>query len=155
MSICLRYLTSRQDAEDCLQEAMIKIFKHLRSFDNAKASYLTWSKKIIVNACLEKLRKPGLLNYIGSIFEFGKKATVYSDAIENLNLEDLTKVIQSLPKGYRTVFNMYVIDGFNHNEISEKLKISVSTSKTQLMKARKLLKSKIESEEFAFEHGYA
>jgi len=155
MSICLRYFSSRADAEDMLQESMISIYKGLAKFDSEKAAYITWSKKVVVNTCLQKLRKPGIISFFDNIFELGKKMPVYSNALEELNLQDLTKIIQSLPKGYRTVFNMYVIDGFNHVEIAAKLNISVSTSKTQLMKAKKLLKTKVGVETVVFEHQYA
>lgn len=155
MSICCRYFTSREDAEDALQEAIIKIHTKLSTYDQCKASFVTWSKKVVINTCLEKLRKPNLLRLFGDLFEFGNNLPIPSIAEENLNLEDLTKIIQSLPKGYRTVFNLYVIDGYNHVEIAEILKISVSTSKTQLMKAKKLLKSKIGTDEVIFEYKYA
>lgn len=155
MSICLRYFSRRTDAEDMLQESVLNIYKGLSSFDIEKGGFVTWSKRIVVNTCLQKLRKPGVLNFFDNILELGKRLPVFSNALEDLNMQDLTKIIQSLPKGYRTVFNLYVIDGYTHVEIAEKLSISVSTSKTQLMKAKKILKTRVGDEMIIFEHTYA
>ena len=85
------------------------------------------------------LRKRNVFRDFDNIIDISSKLTVNADAVDNLSLQDLTSFITNLPKGYRTVFNMYVIDGYKHSEIAEYLKISVSTSKTQLMKAKQML----------------
>ena len=139
---CLRYVKNRSDAEDLLQDSCVKIFKDLKQFDSSKGTFLNWSKRVVINTCLQKLRKNNVLNDFDNIFELNTSLATKSEAIDNLNLQDLTKVIQNLPKGYRTVFNMYVVDGFSHKEIADELNISVNTSKTQLLKARKKLKQK-------------
>ena len=89
------------------------------------------------------------------LLEVQYKLKVRSVAVESLNLEDLTTLISSLPRGYRAVFNMYVLDGYNHKEIAEKLDISESTSKTQLMRAKRLLKRKLKEEDYTLMESYA
>lgn len=151
----LRYVKDRAEAEDMLQEACIKIYKDLYQFDENKASFINWSKKIVINTCLMHLRKKSVFDVMDNIFEIGTTISVDANALEKLKLEDLTKLIQTLPKGYRTVFNMYIIDGYSHNEIAESLDISVNTSKTQLMKARKYLQLKIAERDNSFMESYA
>ena len=152
---CLRYMKTRSDAEDMLQEACIKIYKDLYQFNAEKASFISWSKRIVINTCLMELRRNSVVDYKENVFEIGTNFSVNSNALENLKLEDLTKIVQTLPRGYRTVFNMYVVDGYAHNEIADMLNISVSTSKTQLMKARKLLQNKIAEKETSLIENYA
>lgn len=152
---CLRYVKNRSDAEDLLQDSCVKIFKDLKQFDPSKGTFINWSKRVVINTCLQKLRKNNVLNVFENIFELSSSLATKSDAIDNLNLQDLTKLIQKLPKGYRTVFNLYVVDGFSHREISNLLVISESTSKTQLMKAKRLLKSYISDSEQSLISSYA
>lgn len=151
----LRYVKSKADAEDMLQEACIKIYRDLYQFDPDKSSFINWSKRIVINTCLINLRKKSVFNGVENVFEIGNTLAVDSIALEKLKLEDLTRLILTLPKGYRTVFNMYVIDGYTHNEIADSLGISVSTSKTQLMKAKKYLQLKIAEKDNALKENYA
>lgn len=147
MLTCLRYVKSKEDAEDLVQESFVKIFKDLYQFDDSKASYLSWSKRVVINTCLMHLRKKSVFSFMDNIVDMTHKFQMQSQAVENLNLQDLTKKIQALPKGYRTVFNMHVIDGYTHSEIAEKLNITESTSKTQLFKAKKHLRINIDTEQ--------
>ncbi|NNL90741.1 MAG: sigma-70 family RNA polymerase sigma factor [Saprospiraceae bacterium] len=153
--ICLRYVKSRSDAEDMLQESWIKIYNDLKQFNPSKGKFIHWSKRIVINTCLQKLRKNSALDSFENIFEIGLNISTTNNAIDKLSLQELTKVIQSLPKGYRTVFNMYVIDGYSHKEISTILEISESTSKTQLLKAKRFLKGHITSPQFDAVNSYA
>jgi RNA polymerase sigma-70 factor (ECF subfamily) len=109
----------------------------------AKGTFESWMKIILIRTCLEKLRKKSF-DY-SDLDDHVELASYDATPVQNLNLEYLTQMIQKLPLGYRTVFNLYVIDGYNHKEIAVLLNISESTSKTQLMKAKNMLKSKIES----------
>jgi len=141
---CLRYIKNRSIAEDLLQESYFNIFKNLKQFKPEKAKFSTWSNKVVVNTCLMHLRKKNVFSKTDDVDAVD--ATSYNlirqaTAFEQLSLKEITEQIQSLPKGYRTVFNLFVIDGYSHNEIAEMLKISVSTSKTQLLKAKKALQS--------------
>ncbi len=154
MLTCLRYVKSKSDAEDVVQDAFVQIYRDLHQFNEEKGKFYTWSNRVVINTCLQKLRKKSVLNVFTDIMEYGQKFSINAMAIENLNLEDLTKLIQKLPKGYRTVFNLYVIDGYTHKEIAEMLQISESTSKTQLMRAKKLLKTDLSKVEFAISRNY-
>jgi len=141
--VCLRYAKNRTDAEDYLQEAFIKIFNKLHQFDYNKGNFGSWARKIAINTCLEKLRKSSL--YLVNIAEAESIESLDTNVLSNMSLQEMLSLVQRLPEGYKTIFNMYVIDGFTHQEIADKLKISVSTSKTQLMKARGLLQKKIKN----------
>lgn len=139
--VCLRYAKDRSQAQDYLQDTFIKIFKNLHQFDNLKGAFGAWAKRIAVNVCLMDIRKNNL--YSVNISEAEVIATDTPDALSGLSLKEMLLMIQQLPDGYKTVFNMYVIDGYSHKEIAAELGISISTSKTQLMKARLLLQKKI------------
>jgi RNA polymerase sigma-70 factor (ECF subfamily) len=154
MLTSLRYIKSKSDAEDVVQDAFVQIYRDLYQFDIEKGNFSTWSNRIVINTCLQKLRKKSVLNVFTDIMEFGQQFSINAMAIEKLNLEDLTKLIQRLPKGYRTVFNLYVIDGYTHKEISNLLQISESTSKTQLMRAKKLLKTDLSKVAYVMSKNY-
>jgi len=140
--LCQRYFTDLEDAKDVLQEGFVKVFRDLHQYDEAKGHVSSWIKKVFVNTCLEKLRKKKI---DFQKIEVNDHEVVFDSGIlSDLNLKDLTKMIQKLPTGYRTVFNLYVIEGYNHLEIADQLGISESTSKTQLMKAKNMLRIKLE-----------
>ncbi len=155
MLTAFRYIKRREVAEDLVQESLIKIFNKLSQFDAEKGKFRSWAKKIVINTCLEFLRKKSIIQYVEDFREIHLTNSVREVALENLELEDLTKVIQSLPTGYRAVFNMYIIDGYSHKEIAQKFSISESTSKTQLLKAKKALRLNIQKEEITFVRAYA
>ncbi len=139
--VCLRYSRNRADAEDYLQETFIKIYKKIEQFDANRGVFEAWARRVAINTCLEKLRKHSL--YAVSISDAVHLPAQGTDALSKMHLQDLIDLIQTLPEGYQTIFNLYVIDGFTHKEIAERLGISISTSKTQLMKARQMLQKKI------------
>ena len=140
-SICLRYMNSHNDAQDALQEGFIKVFNKISSY-SFKGSFEGWMKKIFIHTSIELIRKKKYHQNIDNIndSEFSKTANI---DIGDLDAKKLIDVIQELPQGYRTVFNMYVIDGYSHKEIGGILNISESTSKTQLFKARKQLQIRL------------
>jgi RNA polymerase sigma-70 factor (ECF subfamily) len=139
--VCLRYAKDRDQAQDYLQESFISIFKNLNQFDSLKGAFESWAKRIAINVCLMDIRKSSL--YSVSITEAEPVEDDTSDALSEMSLQEMLDLIRQLPEGYKTVFNMYVIDGFSHKEIAAELGISINTSKTQLMKARTLLQKKI------------
>ncbi len=144
-SICLRYNKNNYDADDCLQNSLINIFSKLNQFDQNRGNFKSWSAQIVVNDNLMFLRKKKQ-NY--QTFDLEDNLLVeepVSDEGSIISSENLTKLIQALPDGYRMVFNLYVIEGFTHSEISEILNISIGTSKSQLSKARKLLQHQLEA----------
>ena len=140
-SICRRYGNDDFMAQESLQEGLIRIFKYIESFDPAKGSFVSWMKRIVTNESIKILKK----NKREVVIDLhANEITSYDlTALDNLQEEELIRLIQKLPPGYREVFNMYVIDGYSHKEIGEILKISGSTSRSQLTRAKKLLQQKI------------
>jgi len=140
--LCQRYFSDRDDAQDALQEGFIKIFRDLHQFDETKGQLIHWMKKVMVNTCLEKIRKSKVSMY--SIDDNISNMGYESDILSDLRLHDILKWIQKLPFGYRTVFNLYAIEGYSHADIASQLGITESTSKTQYMKAKNMLKGFLE-----------
>lgn len=139
-SVCLKYASSYADAEDILQDAFMTIFDKVGQY-KSKGSFEGWLKRISINTALQRYRKPGVFNLIneGNIPE----VTVEVEE-ESVPLDFLLGIIQELPDRYRLVFNLYVLDGYSHKEISNLLDISEGTSKSNLARARQILKDKIE-----------
>ena len=141
-TLCLRYMKKREDAEDIFQEAWVKVFNNLDQFDEQKGSFYGWIRRIFVNSCLEYFRKKKI--YLTDLDDSITMPTVDAeDAISAMTMQEMLGILQTLPDGYRTVFNLYVIEGYAHKEIAEMLNVSVSTSKTQLMKAKGMLREKV------------
>lgn len=140
-AICLRYSPNYTEAEDNLQDAFITIFKKVEQY-KGKGSFEGWIKRVTVNTVLQKYRKK-------RTFEIVDEGQIEDDAeveveSEEIPLEFLLKIVQELSDRYRLVFTMYVMDGFQHKEIAEMLGISDGTSKSNLARARMILKNKIE-----------
>jgi RNA polymerase sigma factor (sigma-70 family) len=140
-TICLRYCKDEDEAQDILQDAFIKIFKNLSQFKH-EGSFEGWMKRIVVNTSIEYYRKK--IHFLS--IEDNENSEEMPMQIDNNNIDEsiLLGLIQALPNGFRMIFNMYVIEGYNHIEIAEKLGISEGTSKSQLSRARALLQKKIE-----------
>ncbi|CAM3263664.1 RNA polymerase sigma factor [Empedobacter stercoris] len=140
-SICLRYAESYEDAQDIFQEGFIHIFNKVNQF-KFEGSFEGWMKRIMVNLNLEKLKKKNTLP-----FEDYEKLIITQDDDEdiedNFDYLQLLEVVHNLPPQYRQVFNLYVFEEFTHQEIAEMLNISVGTSKSNLSRARNLLKQKL------------
>ncbi len=138
--VCKRYLNTQEDAEEALSDAFIQAFKKIDQLQDA-ASLRAWLKTIVIRTCLAIVKKKKLevedidLN-VGKIYD-------QEDALSNLSLEELKSYIDDLPLGYKSVFNLYFIEGYNHKEIADMLSISTGTSKSQLSKARKRLQMTI------------
>lgn len=150
-SICMRYLSNdKDDVEDVVQEGFIKIFKNIDQF-NFGGPLGGWVRKTMVRTALTKVKQTGYseeIELIPDMYEAGD----YREIIGNISIKELRKLIASLPEGYRVVFNMFVIDGYTHEEIAAELKISGTTSRTQLFKARKMLQEKIKKSEIISVH---
>lgn len=139
--LCYRYVSNKEDVEDILAEGFIKVFNNLSKVEYRDAkSFEGWIKRIMVNECLTFLRKRKMLFYD---FEENKLNENSYSINSDVDAQDIYKMILSLPIGYRTVFNLYAIEGYSHAEISEKLNIASSTSRSQLTKARAILKKRI------------
>ena len=137
MGICLRYSSNRYDARIIVNDGFLKVFNNLYKF-NADKPFNPWLGRIMSNTAIDHYRSE--LKHM-NLLDISEVDEIYESAtIENkLHYEELIKLIQELPPSYRTVFNLYAIDGFSHQEISKKLKISVGGSKSNLFKARKKL----------------
>jgi RNA polymerase sigma-70 factor (ECF subfamily) len=133
--VCLRYCDNVDDAEDVLQDAFILVFSHLKTF-RSEGSFEGWIKRIIINSAINFLKKKVISLAMVPIHEEIFDATIHADILSKLSEKDLLTMIRNLPPGYRTVFNLFVIDGYSHNEIAERLGFTVSNSKTQLMRAK-------------------
>lgn len=136
-SICLRYMTNQDEAKDALQEGFIKVHKNMSKF-KFTGSFEGWMKRIFVNTSIEQIRKRK--THL-DVTELNSNEMKLTDKIEtgSMDAEKMMLLIQKLPEGYRTVFNMFVVDGYSHKEIAEHLGINENTSKSQLFKARKQL----------------
>lgn len=143
--ICLRYAAGRMEAEDFLQEGFIKIFRDLHQFNPERGSLSGWMQQVVRNTIFEHFRRKRIKLSPVPPEDLTEQFMVQEDIFSTLHLQELTALIQNLPPGYRTVFNMYIIDGYSHQEIAEVLGISVNTSKTQLFKAKKMLRGQLQS----------
>lgn len=144
-STCLRYNKNKFDAEDCLQSSIVSIFSNLHQFDANKGAFSTWSTRIVINTNIHFLKNKEnhySVDY-GQTLDYLNAKSQEKETKFNFNGEKLKTVIQKLPSGYRTVFNLYVMEGYDHIEISEILNISIGTSKSQLSKAKNFLRKSI------------
>ncbi|MFP3861065.1 MAG: RNA polymerase sigma factor [Bacteroidales bacterium] len=140
--LCLRYSSDEHEAKDLLQEGFIKIFSKLNQYKN-QGSLEGWMKRIVINTAMENFRKSNNLILRHSDIHLENTHVKYEHVLEELNSKDLLRMIQSLSPQYRAVFNLYAIEGYNHQEIAHKLNISEGTSKSNLSRAREMLKKKI------------
>lgn len=140
LAIACRYTVDKSEAEDVLQDTFIKVFKTIHNYQS-RGSFEGWLRRIVVTTSLNyyKSKKSKMNEHYSSEVEFIHDESFSIDA--HLNSEDLLKIIHQLPDGYRMVFNLNVIEGYTHKEIAEQLGISEGTSKSQLAKAKKVLKS--------------
>ncbi len=143
LGVCHRYARNSADAEDILQDAFIKVFNKLGQF-KFEGSFEGWIRRIVVNTALKKY---SLVRYEKEFtgFDVQENQEVQSDpaAYSNLTEKDLLVLINSLPDGYRLIFNLYVIEGYQHEEIASMLGIQPGTSRSQLVKARTMLQKQI------------
>jgi len=143
-TLCLKYSKNYAEAEDNLQDAFLTIFNKIKQY-NGKGSFEGWMKRVVINTALQRYRKASVLDVIKDD-DFVEE--VVEIEVDRVPLEFLLAIIQELPDKYRLVFNLYVLDGFSHKEIAEMVNVSVGTSKSNLSRARSILKGKIEENEF-------
>ena len=135
--VCLRYAGSTEEAEDILQEGFIKVFKKIGSY-RGEGSFEGWIRRIFVNTAIEQFRRKTYMQPITEREENSVEAN-YLSVLDNLAEKDIVKLVQQLSPGYRTVFNMYVVEGYTHRQIADVLGISEGTSKSQLSRAKIIL----------------
>ncbi len=141
--MCLKYSRNKTEAEDSLHDSFMTIYDKIGQF-TGKGSFEGWMKRITVNTVLQKYRKEQHLNVVSE--NMGDEIDIESDDTNNIKLSTLLEYIQQLPNKYRLTFNLYVLDGYTHKEISELLGTSTGTSKSNLARAKMILKEKIEKE---------
>jgi len=141
-AVCLRYANNPNDAQDLLQEGFIKVYRNLHRF-RAEGSFEGWVRRVFVNTSIEHFRKKS--TQLSSVSE--KEENTIEDvdisALDSLAEKDIINIVQELSPGYRTVFNLYVVEGYSHKEVGELLGISEGTSKSQLARAKSILQKKV------------
>ena len=139
-SLCLKYSRNYAEAEDNLQDAFITIFNKIDQFKH-KGSFEGWLKRITVNTALQRYRNKGVFDIVND--ENIEEQTVEVNEDDDIPINFLLEIIQELPDRYRLVFNLYVLDGYSHNDVANMLEITVGTSKSNLARARQILKTKV------------
>jgi len=139
--LCCRYLKNKMEAEDVMVAAFTKIFERVNQFKN-EGSFEGWIRRIMVNESLTYLRKNKSM-YVETDIEAAEREPDYTKLENQLEADDLLKLIGELPAGYRIVFNLYAMDGYSHKEIADQLGISENTSKSQLSRARIFLQKRL------------
>lgn len=140
-SACLKYSRNRADAEDNLQDGFLLIFQKIGQFQ-FKGSFEGWAKRVMINNVLQRYRSEGVFELVSENIPDVPDVEIES---ESISMDYLIGIIQELPDRYRMVFNLYVIDGYSHKEIAEMLSITDGTSKSNLARARMILKEKIDA----------
>ena len=134
-NICYRMMEHREDAEDMLQEAFAEAFRRLSSF-RFESTFGAWLKRIVINRCINEHRKQKAdLHFLEDMAPFEQKAEEEKEDFE-LTVENIRRAMEQLPNGSRMIFSLYLLEGYDHIEISEILNISISNSKSQYMRAR-------------------
>ncbi len=141
MSLCLRYVNEQQEAQDLLQIGFLKVFDYIHQY-SGEGSFEGWMRKVFASIAIRQLRKKKL-DFIA--VEMADNTALSEDPaiLSKISEDEIHQLIRSLPTGYRTVFNLNIIEGYSHEEIAELLNIQAATSRTQLLKARKLLQALI------------
>lgn len=147
-SVCRQYIKQQEIAEDVMLKGFLKVFTYLHTY-KAQGSFEGWIRRIMVNEAISQLRRDKKLEYsTESELENSIDHVAYIET--ELEVEDIQKIIDSLPDGYKTVFVLYAVEGYKHSEIAEILQISESTSKSQLFKARKMLRSRVNQNNISY-----
>lgn len=142
MGVCLRYVSDRETARDLLQDGFVKVYTSMDSY-SGMGSFEGWMRKIFVNCALEYLRKSDVLRDSTDLDSTAELMHPDSSAISDLSAGELMNLVKELPTGFRTVFNLFAIEGYSHKEISEMLNITESTSRSQFTRAKQLLQRRI------------
>ncbi len=145
LGVCMRYVNDIETARDLLQEGFIKLFDKIDDYSGT-GSFKNWAHKIFVTTALEFLRKKDVLKFALNIDDYSESfEDINTSIVDKISNEDLMDCIAKLPEGYRTVFNLYAIEGYSHAEIAAELKITEGTSWSQYARARKILQKNIQS----------
>jgi RNA polymerase sigma factor (sigma-70 family) len=141
MPICMRYVSDRNDALELLNDAFLKVFRHLAAYDVSKALFYTWMKKIVINTDIDRLRRQNSAYEHEKLPDQLEGPGIENEAVSKMSGDELLGLIRQLPATTRLVFNLYTIDGYSHREIASMLVISEGTSRWHLSDARRQLRS--------------
>ncbi len=142
MGVCYRYVNDKETAADLLQDGFVKVFQNLESYSGT-GSFEGWIRKIFVNSALEYLRRSDVLREATDLDNTAELIQPESSVISSMTADELMQLVHELPTGFRTVFNLFAIEGYSHKEIGDMLDITESTSRSQYTRARQLLQKKI------------
>ena len=143
-SICMRYTRNQHDAIEVLHNGFLKVYKNIHTYDATKASLYTWIRTIVVNSAIDFIRQRGkFYNHIE--LEKAEEPAIDADAVQRMSSRELLRLVQQLTPATQGVFNLYVIEGYNHREIANLLGISEGTSKWHLSEARKQLQKLLQT----------
>ncbi len=155
MGICMRYCTNPDDASEVVHDGFLKIYRSLGSFDpkysDIEASLKGWMKRVMINTAIDHLRKNKQHHLVAEIFDNHFNIVDETETfIDRMSYKEILAVVQQLSPVYRTVFNLFVIDGYKHEEIAKHLKISVGASKSNLSKARMNVKKMLQEADIIY-----
>lgn len=136
--VCMRYVQNQAEAEDILQEGFMKVFQNLDKF-RAESTLGSWIKRIVINTAINQIRSQKHFHKMDDVQEYENQVTDNQSGIEGIHFQELIEMIQKLPKGCRTVFNLFAIEGYKHHEIAQMLNITEGTSKSQYSRAKTIL----------------
>jgi RNA polymerase sigma factor (sigma-70 family) len=142
LGVCMRYAVDKMEAEDMLQNGFMKIFKKLDDY-RGDGAFEGWVRRIMVHSSIEYYRKHHKIVQVMDVTDLSNEPSVNPAAMANMGVKDLMGIIQQLSPGYRMVFNLYAIDGYSHKEIAEIVGITEGASKSQLSRARTILKEQV------------
>jgi RNA polymerase sigma factor (sigma-70 family) len=136
--VCMRYVQNQAEAEDILQEGFIKVFQNLDKF-RAESTLGSWIKRIVINTAINQIRSQKHFQDMDDVQEYENQVSDNQSGIETIHFQELIEMIQKLPKGCRTVFNLFAVEGYKHHEIAQMLNITEGTSKSQYSRAKAIL----------------
>ncbi len=152
MNVAYRYVTDVRKAEDIVHDSFYKIFKNINQFKETGSSFEAWIKRITINEALMRFRREKIYYEIDEK-QWNELQNVDISILDELQAEDILKLIAQLPKGCAIVFNLYVIEGFKHNEIGDLLNIKASASRAQLARAKSKLRELLNKQNYKIYHG--
>lgn len=136
--VCMRYVQNQAEAEDILQEGFMKVFQNLDKF-RAESTLGSWIKRIVINTAINQIRSQKHFQDMDDVQEYENQVSDNLSGIEAIHFQELIEMIQKLPKGCRTVFNLFAVEGYKHHEIAQMLNITEGTSKSQYSRAKTIL----------------
>lgn len=150
MTVCRRYYSSTEEAEDAFQEGFVKIFSKIAEY-KYEGSFDGWLRRVMVNTILDMMRRNKKHAYHEDVTEMPNITAQTNSPLDDMSAQELMNVLTTLPDGYRTVFNLFAIEGYSHKEIADQLGITESTSKSQFLRARAYLQKRLEAIKFSSE----